>query len=176
MIRHPGGLGKGQTIPGLCQPADLFPTVLELAGIAPVAWTQGHSLAPRLTGEPSPQRRAVGGSFPIKKNLVACLAVWTDEWCLMYDPFRGLEGSQLFHRLDDPAQQNNLLPVRPEIGQQLYEQLIDWFDDLGIPARRRRQLLSNAGFPRFPKLANTLTLWKSQLFYWRHFRHYARHA
>src|SRR5215471_10098991 len=36
LLRHPNGLAAGETIPGLCQPQDLLPTLLDLADIPAV--------------------------------------------------------------------------------------------------------------------------------------------
>src|SRR5262249_28258848 len=77
LLRHPAGLAAGKPVPGLCQPQDLLPTLLELAEIPPVPWAEGRSLVPRLTGAPGTQKLAVGGSHP-HKGEVSCLTVWTD--------------------------------------------------------------------------------------------------
>jgi len=78
LIRHPNGVAAGKTIPGLCQPQDLLPTLLDLARIPAVSWAEGNSLVPRLEGEPGPQQFAVGGSHP-HEGLLTCLTVWTDK-------------------------------------------------------------------------------------------------
>ena len=126
--------------------------------------------AARRTQSATPRRR---GSYPIKKGLVGCLAVWTEEWCLMYTPLRGLEGSELFHLPTDPTQQHNVIVEQPQVARQLYDQLIGWLDRLGVSARRKQQLLFNEGFPHFRKLQYGLTLWNKRLSYWKHYRQYA---
>jgi arylsulfatase A-like enzyme len=174
LIRHPGKLGSGQQIPGLCQPADIYLTALDLAGIARVPWAQGHSLVPRLSGQPGAQHLAVGGSFPIKKSLLACIAVWTDEWCLMYNPFRGLDGSELYHRQNDPSQQDNLISSQPATARKLYDQMLGWFAELGVPKRRQAQLLRNARFlPLREPGHKTKLLAHRVLYHWK-YGNYAR--
>jgi arylsulfatase A-like enzyme len=176
LVRHPGKLGSGQQISGLCQPADIFATVLDLAGIPRVPWAQGNSLVPRLAGQPPMQQLAIGGSYPIKKDLVGCLAVWTDEWCLMYNPLRGLDNSELYHRPTDPAELKNVIVTHRDVARKLYDQLVKWLDNLGVSSRRKMQLLSNEGFPRFHKAQYNLMLWRKRCSYWRKYRDYAHSA
>jgi len=174
IIRHPDGLGAGRTIGGLCQPPDLVATALELAGITPVPWVQGNSLVPRLRGQPSRQSLAVAGTYPTKKALVGCLAVWTEQWCLMYSPFLGLAGSELFHRPTDPTELHNVITQQREVAQDLFDQLVGWLDRLGVSSRRKRQLLFNEGFPQLRKLQYDWSMLTKRVRYWKHYRHYAR--
>jgi arylsulfatase A-like enzyme len=146
LVRHPRGHAAGKTISGLCQPPDLYTTALDLAGISPVAWAQGNSLVPRLGGTPGSQRFAVGGCYPNRKNLVSCLAVWTDEWCLMYSPLKGIEGSELYHRPSDRTQLHDVISENRKVARELYEQLIVWLDQQDVSRRRKQQLLHNTGF------------------------------
>jgi arylsulfatase A-like enzyme len=140
LIRHPGNVGAGQTIPGLCQPPDLFATVLELAGIPTVEWAQGNSLAPRMQGRRGGQKFAVGGCHP-RKNNVGCLTVWGEEWCLIYSPTAGLEGSELYHRPTDCAQSQNVIAANRSVAEHHFGLLCSWFEELGVPASRQQQLL-----------------------------------
>lgn len=140
LIRHPDGVGAGKTIPGLCQPPDLFATALDLAGISPVAWMQGTSLIPRLSGAGEAQPFAVSGCHP-HKSRVSCLTVLTDEWCLVYSPTKGLNGSELFHRLTDPVQKKNVIADHPAAARELFEKLTCWLNELKVPPARQRQLL-----------------------------------
>jgi arylsulfatase A-like enzyme len=174
LMRFPDGLGAGQTFPGLCQPPDIYATALDLAGIESVPWAQGNSLLPRLRGKPGAPTFAVAGCYPTRKNLVSSLAVWTDEWCLMYSPLAGLNGSELFHRPSDPLQQRNVIAEQPQIAQELFDKLIGWLKRLRVSERGKRQLLFNEGFPALRKLRYDLSLWQKRLSYWKNHRHYAR--
>ncbi|MCL2647994.1 MAG: sulfatase [Phycisphaerales bacterium] len=193
LLRHPQGLAAGQTIPGLCQPPDLFATALDLAGIPPVPWTQGNSLAKRLISlapgsaggssrdhqPPAPpdkppaepgadsQSFAVGGCHP-RRNNPSCLTVWTDEWILIYNPRKGLAGSELFHRPTDPEQTQNVLTENFAIAKRHFDLLTQWLDQLNVPAARQAQLLHAQPAPRFSKLRYRLWMLKNRFTYYKH--------
>jgi arylsulfatase A-like enzyme len=145
IVRHPHGLGAGEALRGLTQPPDLYATALDLAGLPSVSWAQGHSLLPSLTGAPSPQRFAVGGSHP-HKGIVGCLSAWTDEWYLVYSPMQGLEGSELYDQASDPTHTKNVISANRGIAVQLFDELNNWLTGLGIGPERQRQLLHNEPF------------------------------
>jgi arylsulfatase A-like enzyme len=172
-VRHPDGRGRGQTIAGLCQPPDLFPTALELAGLPPVPWAQGYSLVSRLEGDGDRQSFAVGGSHPHKKAGASCLTVVTDEWCLIYSPVEGLAGSELFHRPSDPKLSHNVIEAHRPVAQQLFQQLVSWLDSLGVPSTRQKQLLENAPLGTATRLQDTFRQWQN---HWRHRYKKVRHA
>jgi arylsulfatase A-like enzyme len=173
LLRHPEGLGAGQTIRGLSQPPDIFATALELAGISRVPWAQGNSLVPRLRGEPSPQKFAIGGYHPHKRR-VSCVTVWTDEWCCGYSPTKGLNGSELYHVPTDPTHTRNVIADNQAVAQQLIATLGNWLDSLGAAPARKEQLLHNTPFTFRDRIQYQLWLWQRRMFYWRHYRHYAR--
>ena len=175
LLRHPAGLGAGKFISGLGQPPDIFATALDLAGIPRVSWAQGNSLLPRLTGTPSPQRVAVGGYHP-HKGRVSCVTVWTDEWCLVYSPTKGLEGSELYHQSTDPKQTRNMMAEQPMVAKELLAHLEHWFDDLAVSPARTQQLLHDAPFTTWDKLRYQLWLRQRRRIYNKQFRNYPRGA
>jgi arylsulfatase A-like enzyme len=172
ILRHPEGLGAGKIIPGIGQPPDIFTTALDLAGIPPVPWAQGHSLVPRLCGAPSKQKFAVGGYFP-HKGRVSCASVWTPEWALMHSPIDGLNQAELYQVTADPRHTHNVAPENRAVVETLFRQLSDWLDNLGVDPARKEQLLSNAPFGLRHKLQYKFWLWRNRLSYWMHYRHYA---
>jgi arylsulfatase A-like enzyme len=175
ILRHPEGLGAGKTMPGIGQPPDIFATALDLAGIPRVPWAQGNSLVPRLRGETSPQRFAVGGYHP-HKGRVSCVSVWTQEWCLMYSPTDGLNGSELYHVPTDPKHTRNVISESHAAAQQLLDLLSGWLDNLGVSSARKQQLLRNAPFTFLQKIQYKLWLGRKRLNYWSYYRNYARGA
>jgi arylsulfatase A-like enzyme len=173
LFRHPNGVAAGQTIRGLAQPTDIFPTVLELAGIPRVPWIQGNSLLPRLKGESSPQRFAVGGYHP-HRGKTSCVTVWTDEWCFVYSPTKGLEGSELYDSVKDPTQTSNVIADHLDVARRLFDLLGKWMDDLGVSGARKQQLLQDAPFTRADRLKYKLWLWRNVCSHWQKYRNYAR--
>ena len=172
LIRHPNGLAASQTISGLCQPPDLFATALDLAGIAPVPWMQGKSLAPRLGGKGEAQAFAVGGCHP-HKGRVSRLTVLTDEWCLIYSPIDGLNGSELYHRHTDVAQTKNVIAENPVIARELFEKLRSWLNELKVPPARQRQLLLGARLNWLERLKHRLWLRRNRRVYQSRYCHYS---
>ncbi len=162
LIRHPGKLAAGGTIRGLAQPPDIFPTVVDLLGLPAAPWVQGHSLVPRLRGEPSPQKFAVGGCHPHEQDGVGSLTVWTDKWCLLYSPIAGLEDSELFDLRADPTNDRNVIAGNLPVAKELFATLAGWFDALSVPGGRHRQLLHNAPFSFWDSAR--YRLWRSREF------------
>ena len=173
LLRHPAGCGAGQTFPGLCQPPDLFVTALELAGIPPVHWAHGDSLVNRLSGGKPGRQFAVGGCHPRREH-PSCLTVWTEEWCFIYSPQDGLDGSELYHRPSDPAQEANVIAAHRDVAADHFRLLESWLEGFSLSPARRRQLLHADGFSRLDGLKQRLHLWRKRRDYRRQFRHYAR--
>lgn len=172
LIRHPKALGAGKTIRGLAQPPDLYATVLDLAGIPPVPWTQGHSLVPMLDGQPGRQKFAVGGCHP-HKGRIGCLSIWTDEWSLVYSPMHGLNGSELFHVPIDPRHEHNVIAKHPAPAQELFQHLKQWMEQLGVSSARQKQMLHNASFTLWDDLRYKWWLSQRRRSYARNFSDYA---
>ena len=154
----------------LCFPGVL--NLLDLAGIPRVPWTQGHSLLPRLRGEASPQKFAVGGYHP-HKGRVSCVSVWTEEWALMYSPTDGLEGSELYHVPTNPTHTRNVIAEHGGAAKDLLHLLETWFDGLGVSPERKRQLIHNARFTLREKLRYKLWLRQRKQFYQKNYGVYA---
>ena len=173
LIRHPDALGAGQTIPGLCQPPDLYATALELAGIPGVDWAQGHSLLPRLKGSTGNQSFAVGGCHP-HSGRVSCLTALTDEWCFLYNPKKQLAGSELYHRPSDPTQTRDVIADNRHIAQQLFHNLGVWLDSLGVSVARQKQLLYSAPFTRWNNLQHRFRVVTKRQTYMRRYKNYSR--
>ncbi len=172
LVRHPKGLAAGQRIGGLCQPQDLLPTLLQLADIPAVPWAEGSSLVPRLSGKSGGMNFAVGGSHPYRRVLT-CLTAWTDDWCLVYSPLAGIAGAELFDRRNDPLQTRNVIEQHRPIAERHFELMQKWFQGLGIPPARQRQLLFNEDFGSIARLQYGCWKLGRRLGYLRHYRCYA---
>src|SRR6185369_3450609 len=168
LVRHPRGTGAGQTIRGLCQPPDLFATALDFAGIAPVTWAHGKSLVPRLQNGGAAQKFAVGGIHPRKGN-VGCLSIWTDEWCLIYSPIKGLDGSELY-RQDDPGQTRNVIAEHRAVAEEHLQLLRSWLKELGVTPARQEQLIHGAAFGWMDRLKHRFWMWRNRQSYRRNYR------
>jgi arylsulfatase A-like enzyme len=172
LIRHPNGLAAGKSITGLCQPQDLLPTLLDLAEIPAVSWAEGNSLAPRLKGEPGRQEFGIGGSHPHEGQLT-CLTVWSDKWCLVYNPLTGLANAELFNRQEDPEQTQNVIESQRAVAQHHYDLIVSWMEKLKIPAARQRQLLHNEDFDWTNQMKYRLWMLRNRCVYLQRYRSYA---
>jgi arylsulfatase A-like enzyme len=173
LLRHPDGRAAGQTIPGLCQPPDLFATALDLGGIPRVAWAQGHSLLERLRGQNGGQAFAVGGCAA-HKGEPSCLTVVSPEWCFVYTPYEGMDGSELYHRPTDPTQTQNVIAAHPEVAREHFERLTSWMGNNRVPHERQRQLLYATPLGWRGKMKHRLWLLGNRWRYSARYRNYAR--
>lgn len=174
LIRHPKGLSAGKTIRGLCQPPDIFATSIDLAEIPKVPWNQGNSLIPQLEGNPGNQRFAVGGCHPHEEGGVGGLTVLTDEWCLIYSPLTGINGSELYNMTTDPTQTCNVIEGNNSIAKQLFEMMNDWFDQIEVSSARKHQLLYNTRFTRWHNFQYLLRKKKKRYQYTLKYRKYTQ--
>ncbi|MGB3713491.1 MAG: sulfatase-like hydrolase/transferase [Candidatus Promineifilaceae bacterium] len=132
MIRVPG-LAPAQLEP-LAQPADIMPTILDMAGASDPGTMHGYSLLPYMNGQSgSPRQIAVSS-----RSLVASLsskprATVTDgEWTLLDGSAHA--PSELYYLLTDPLQLDNLIDSQCGIAQDLHNQLISHWQEIGVPS------------------------------------------
>jgi arylsulfatase A-like enzyme len=171
LVRHPAGTGAGQRFAGLCQPTDLFPTLLELAGLPAVSWTQGNSLVPRLLGQSGGQEFAVSGGHPGRKG-AGCLSIWTDEWCFVYSPHGGMSHSELYYRPSDPTQIRNVIAAHPDVADAHRQLMLDWLKRFRLPATRQQRLLHDTAFRWRDDMARRIDRWRQRFLYLWRYRNY----
>lgn len=138
------GLGQGTTTDAIVQLEDIFPTVLEMAGVPepapnimgpylkqpPARTVPGRSLVPLCRGEmPTDWRDAA--YIESYNNITKCtIADWartvrTHRW--RYTLYPGGNGEQLFDLAADPDEQTNLArdPGHASVRQELRDHLLD---------------------------------------------------
>ncbi len=115
------GIPHGRIVDGLASNIDTAPTILDLAGAAPIADAEGHSLAPVIRGETAstshylfaeedveiPERSVRDMRYKLIRNL------WTGE-------------QQLFDLQSDPGELRNVADKNPAVVAQLAVQLDAW--------------------------------------------------
>lgn len=129
MVRWPGKIAPGTTSDAIVGCIDLYPTVLELAGLAAPSQQKldGLSFAPVLHGTGSVARDAYFTWFP---HLVPGVSVRQGDWKLIRrfterpDKFEGLH--ELFNLKDDLGETRNLAKQMPDKVKEL-DALIDAF-------------------------------------------------
>ena len=141
MIAAPG-LKGGRTADALIQPADIAPTLLDLAGagVEPPEPFHGKSFAPLLRGESrGPLRDFAVCASHLRHDAVKggqrkanTPVLYTEKWA--YAPF-GMEGERELFDLDaDPDAETNVAAANPEVVQELHRKLVGWLHEVGAPA------------------------------------------
>jgi arylsulfatase A-like enzyme len=117
MILSGPGLPAGKRITSLVENVDLFPTLLELAGLRPPEGLQGQSLLRRLEGSGGVKQHA----FSYTRFNVTVIDA--EGWALILPTEEGecAEGLELelFHLRDDPHQRHDVADRHPDVVERL---------------------------------------------------------
>lgn len=121
---------------------DLFPTILEIAGLPPVSDDiDGVSLLPLLPGTGKINRNAIYWHFPHFKPGPAASAIRKGKYKLLEIYDRKNPRLELYNLESDIGEKNNLVEKNKEIAESLYKQLKQWKKDVGaqnpIPLRQK---------------------------------------
>ena len=119
IIKWPGVTTAGAVIKDTTRSLDLFPTILEIAGIKipPEIPLRGRSLVPLLKGEtPSDWPQDYYGEYHMINYVEADMRCYrTPEWKLIRD-FKNEGRDELYHLKNDPGEAHNLIhESSPEI-------------------------------------------------------------
>lgn len=135
VIRWPkGGLAGGKSWAGLCGALDLFPTLIDMAGLEmpKTEPLDGKNLWPALrAGKPSPVE-----SYYWAWN--DCDAIRTADWKLV----RRFEANELYDIRNDISESNDLSKQRPEVLKDLEAKMEIWRSSLGAQLSHRAPSLS----------------------------------
>ena len=134
------GLEGGGTVDALLRPADIAPTLLDLAGVRaePPEPMHGRTFAPLLRGQSSDplhecvvsasHTRVQNGELPA--NCVTPV-VYTERWA--YAPVGSYGGRQLFDLSVDPLAETNLIDDNKEVADDLHDALHQELRKLDAP-------------------------------------------
>jgi choline-sulfatase len=132
ILRCPGAVTSGQTVPAQVRTIDLAPTILALLGCAPLPDAQGVSLVPLLAGQTrSLKLTAYSEAFDghIQFGLSPLRSLSADAWRYILAP-----KPELYHLPDDPGESRNRAADQPDRAAQMRNDL--------------RQLIADAPPPR----------------------------
>ena len=144
IISWPGQMGQGQVVETPVSGIDLFPTILEIAGI-PVPKDHildGESLLPLLNGNKNLNQRAIYWHFPA--YLQASDHNKTGRWratpwsAIRYGHFKLIEffeddHLELYDLNNDIGEKKNLTFIMPEKAEELYDRLNQWRISIKAP-------------------------------------------
>jgi arylsulfatase A len=130
-VRWPGQLKPGLRVPQIAAHIDLFPTLLDLCGVAPPRGVQldGLSLAPLLKGGGGewPNRLLFTYHFPNPDNARRGPgAVRTQQHRLVITE----KGAELYDMLADPRQQRDIAAIEPQAVARLRAAYETWLKDV----------------------------------------------
>jgi arylsulfatase len=126
LIHHPGTVPGGVRVESLVSGVDVFPTLLELAGIDTAGMDyDGTSLVPSFTAPEAPIHEAIF-SETVRGAGRAVLS-GEDKFIKQYgsDPF--IAGNHLFRTFEDYGERDDLLLSQPERADELEELLERWY-------------------------------------------------
>ena len=125
--------GKARRLDHLTQPVDLFPTLVELAGLPVPEDIDGTSLLPLFQGETVPQRPVAVTSpgLTVDPAQPVCSAITDGVWALQY---RGPDYPAELHNLRaDPAQQTDLYAAHRGEAERLHGAYVEFLRAVGTP-------------------------------------------
>ena len=133
MIRAPQAKARGTHLQNIVQPADLAPTLLDLAGLPVPERMQGVSLAPLLGGTEMETRKVA-----ITGNIKPCgwdpdlpIRACDGRWALIdyVDPAKW----ELYDLQTDPEQLTNLAQENPDEAKRLHQTVLDFLREHETP-------------------------------------------
>lgn len=117
IIAAPGLDASGRTVPAQVRSIDIAPTLLELAGLAPLEGIDGQSLVPLMRGEDA-SHNPEAWSYHLKANWGVALRIDNKLKYIYNDaPWSGLRARESLYRLDeDPAEVHDVAQGSREAG------------------------------------------------------------
>jgi arylsulfatase A-like enzyme len=152
LVYHPEGTGTDKHIPGIVQPPDLVPSILEFMDIAAPDGIDGKPFWPLARGEAIAGRQyAFSNRYPQGAATLGGAAfdgwvgsgrtvepgtVTDDEWAFICMP-EGLP-SELFNLRDDPAQRHNIVNAHPDVAARMKRVWLTFLEACGASEARIR--------------------------------------
>lgn len=152
LFRYPGKIQPNQTISTPVSILNIFPTVLDYAGLKSIP-TDGYSLKGVMEGNEYPKYDFAVSEWTWKNSSVPSIMIRTDRWKLMTTHRKGGKNVEvLFDLKNDPFEMNNLLGTNPErfkfkeTAENLRLKLVGYLKDVNYPLVKgveRRVLIRN---------------------------------
>ena len=128
VLRHPGTV-PARRIDSAVRTMDLYPTLLELAGVPPVPGLNAQSLLPVVRGEETAHRKNTGG------NHGGLHWYFDGRHKLMFvrrDAAHAFQHPELYDHETDPEEQTNLAKTNNALAVQLQQELLRFLDDTRV--------------------------------------------
>ncbi len=139
VVRYPGKIKPAQTISNPISTLNIFPTVLEYAGMKNIP-TDGYSLKGVMEGTEKPKYDFAVSEWTWLNENVPSIMIRTDDWKLMTTHRSGGKNVDvLFDLKNDPHEMNNLIGSNPErfkykeTAEELRAKLVDYLKEVNYP-------------------------------------------
>lgn len=127
------GVPEGGVFEGLASNIDTAPTILDLAGLPPLADAQGHSLVPLIQGKARAVNQFVYGEEDVA---IPQRMVRSERFKLIRNLWTGAD--QLFDLTRDPGEQTDVAKENPQPVKELKAQLERWMHENQPSGERQR--------------------------------------
>jgi arylsulfatase A-like enzyme len=139
IMRWSGVLPAGLRIERTTESVDLYPTILELAGLRPVEQAQGQSLIPLML-DPDAESgfgatRRAAFSERVKPPSITAMGLAYDQYAIILDGWKLVRNEnqpddipeyELYNHLEDPINMHDVAADHPEIVERLKAELDTW--------------------------------------------------
>lgn len=139
VIRYPGKIKAGQTISTPVSTLNIYPTILDYAGLKNIP-TDGYSLKGLMEGVENPKYDFAVSEWKWTNESVPSIMIRTDNWKLMTTHRKGGKNVEALYDLrNDPYELNNLLGSNPERfkykdkAEELRSKLVGYLEDVNSP-------------------------------------------
>ena len=160
LVYHPDGLGAGQRVPGLVQPVDLLPSILDFVDVPTPASVQGKSFWPLVTGTQEqihdyafssrfpptagdasyvPVQGAIFDGWVGSDRIVEPSTVTNADWALICAPQGG--PSELYDLHSDPIQARNVISQHPAVAQEMRKAWLEFLQAHDASETRMRPFI-----------------------------------
>lgn len=118
LIKLPGGVRGRTRVEDVVELVDIYPTILDIAGLAAPNDIDGRSLLPLALGQGHSDGIAYSSRF-------SAVAIRTDEWKFIMNNDTNIE--EAYNLSSDPLEHQNLVQERPELRAELAPKLKAFF-------------------------------------------------
>lgn len=139
MMRYPKKIKGGQTITNPVSTLNIFPTVLDYAGLKSIP-TDGYSLKGVMEGSDAPKYNFAVSEWTWENEKIPSIMIRTEEWKLMTTHRKGGVNVEVLYDLkNDPYEINNLLGSNPERfnykekAEEMRSKLLGYLKDVNSP-------------------------------------------
>lgn len=139
LIRYPNRIKAGQVITNPVSTLNIFPTVLEYAGLKNIP-TDGYSLKGVMEGTEKPKYDFAVSEWTWENEKIPSIMIRTEEWKLMTTHRTGGTNVEVLYDLkNDPSEMNNLLGSNPErfkykkVSEEMRSKLVGYLKDVNYP-------------------------------------------